>query len=44
MRYEVEVSGPPCVLALYNKTGGESGDEVLYGTSDGKVGLVQITA
>ncbi|XP_076005228.1 BBSome complex member BBS7 isoform X1 [Genypterus blacodes] len=39
LAYEIEVPGPPSVLELYNKDGG---DEVLYGTADGKVGLVQI--
>ncbi|CAN9514593.1 unnamed protein product [Ophioblennius macclurei] len=37
--YDVEVPGPPSVLERYNKDGG---DEVLYGTTDGKIGLVQI--
>lgn len=40
--YEVEVAGPPQVLALYNGSGGVSGEEVLYGTSDGKIGLIQL--
>ncbi|XP_076092912.1 BBSome complex member BBS7-like isoform X3 [Mytilus galloprovincialis] len=45
--YEVEVPGPPVVLQLYGKEadisdGGEEGNEILYGTSDGRVGLVQI--
>ncbi|KAK3099890.1 hypothetical protein FSP39_011300 [Pinctada imbricata] len=40
--YEVEVPGPPVVMQLYDKTGGDEGDEILYGTSDGRVGLVQI--
>ncbi|XP_065058986.1 Bardet-Biedl syndrome 7 protein homolog [Rhopilema esculentum] len=44
MLYEQEVSGPPVVLALNAKVGGEGRDEVLYGTSDGKVGLVQLTS
>ncbi|XP_029367907.1 BBSome complex member BBS7 isoform X1 [Echeneis naucrates] len=39
LAYEVEVPGPPSVLELYNKDGGE---EILYGTTDGKIGLVQI--
>lgn len=42
MLYEVEVAGPPQVLALYNGGGGVSGEEVLYGTSDGKIGLIQL--
>ncbi|OXB56579.1 hypothetical protein ASZ78_013753 [Callipepla squamata] len=41
--YEVEVPGPPTVLALNNGDGGDSGEEIVYGTSDGKLGLVQIT-
>ncbi|KAJ7357670.1 Bardet-Biedl syndrome 7 protein [Desmophyllum pertusum] len=40
--YEVEVAGPPQVLALHNGNGGLSGEEVLYGTSDGKIGLIQL--
>ncbi|KAK2563629.1 Bardet-Biedl syndrome 7 protein [Acropora cervicornis] len=40
--YEVEVAGPPLVLALHNDQGGPSGEEVLYGTSDGKIGLIQL--
>ena len=35
--------GPPSCLALFYNDGGEDGDEVLYGTADGKVGLVQLT-
>ncbi|NXS45280.1 BBS7 protein, partial [Balaeniceps rex] len=41
--YEVEVPGPPTVLALNNGKGGDSGEEIVYGTSDGKLGLIQIT-
>ncbi|XP_042193764.1 Bardet-Biedl syndrome 7 protein isoform X1 [Callorhinchus milii] len=41
--YEFEVSGEPTVLALHNGNGGNSGEEIIYGTSDGKLGLVQIT-
>lgn len=39
LSYEIEVPGPPSVLELYNKDGG---DEILYGTTDGKIGLIQI--
>ncbi|KAJ8262423.1 hypothetical protein GJAV_G00166310 [Gymnothorax javanicus] len=39
--YDVEVSGPPSVLELNGRDGG-CGGEVLYGTSDGKLGLVKI--
>ncbi|XP_051895219.1 Bardet-Biedl syndrome 7 protein isoform X2 [Pristis pectinata] len=41
--YEVEVPGVPKVLALNNGNGGASGEELIYGTSDGKIGVVQIT-
>ncbi|XP_052005898.1 Bardet-Biedl syndrome 7 protein isoform X2 [Xyrauchen texanus] len=41
--YDVEVPGPPTVLELHNRDGGKGGEEVLYGTADGKLGLVQIT-
>ncbi|XP_074129907.1 BBSome complex member BBS7 isoform X2 [Sminthopsis crassicaudata] len=44
MMYEVEVPGPPTVLALHNGNGGESGEDLLFGTSDGKFGIIQITA
>lgn len=39
LAYGIEVPGPPSVLELYNKDGG---DEILYGTTDGKIGLVQV--
>ncbi|KAG8454093.1 hypothetical protein GDO86_000653 [Hymenochirus boettgeri] len=42
LMYEVEVPGPPSVLSLNNGNGGESGEELLYGTSDGKIGLIHI--
>nr|XP_060635600.1 Bardet-Biedl syndrome 7 protein [Anolis sagrei ordinatus] len=41
--YEMEVPGPPSVLALKNGNGGDTGEEVLFGTSDGNIGLVEIT-
>lgn len=41
--YDVEVPGPPSVLELNNQDGGKEGEEVLYGTTDGKLGLVKIT-
>ncbi|XP_048473512.1 Bardet-Biedl syndrome 7 protein isoform X2 [Rhincodon typus] len=41
--YEVEVPGAPKVLALHNGNGGDTGEDLLYGTCDGKLGLVQIT-
>ncbi|XP_052795027.1 Bardet-Biedl syndrome 7 protein homolog isoform X2 [Mya arenaria] len=40
--YEVEVPGPPVTLSLYGNDAGEDGTELLFGTSDGRVGLVQI--
>ena len=36
-------AGPPSCLALFYNDGGENGDEVLYGTEDGKIGLLQLT-
>ncbi|XP_023562208.1 Bardet-Biedl syndrome 7 protein isoform X3 [Octodon degus] len=41
--YEAEIPGPPSVLALHNGNGGDSGEDVLFGTSDGKLGLIQVT-
>lgn len=41
--YNVELPGPPSCLSLFYNDGGETGDEVLYGTADGKIGLVQLT-
>ncbi|XP_072898957.1 Bardet-Biedl syndrome 7 protein isoform X3 [Hemitrygon akajei] len=41
--YKVEVPGIPKVLALHSGNGGDSGEELIYGTSDGKIGLVQVT-
>ncbi|XP_034037925.1 Bardet-Biedl syndrome 7 protein [Thalassophryne amazonica] len=38
LSYDIEVPGPPSVLELYTK----DGEELLYGTTDGKIGLVQI--
>ncbi|XP_059178625.1 Bardet-Biedl syndrome 7 protein homolog isoform X3 [Physella acuta] len=40
--YEAEVPGPPVVMELFGNTGGDEGNEILYGTSDGRVGLMQI--
>jgi Bardet-Biedl syndrome 7 protein len=41
--YEAEVAGPPKTLSLYNGDGGFTGREVIYGTSDGKIGLIELT-
>jgi Bardet-Biedl syndrome 7 protein len=41
--YECELVGPPRYLMLNNRDGGDQGDEVVYGTADGKVGLVRLT-
>ena len=43
LMYNVELPGPPSCLALFYNDGGENGDEVLYGTEDGKIGLLQLT-
>lgn len=40
--YEAEVAGPPTTLSLHNQNGGFNGREMLYGTSDGKVGLIEL--
>jgi Bardet-Biedl syndrome 7 protein len=42
LAYEAEVSGPPSTLSLFNEDGSNEGRNVLYGTSDGKVGLMEI--
>lgn len=39
--YEIEVPGPPAVLSVGKDVGSE-GKGIIYGTSDGKIGLVQI--
>ncbi|GFQ74385.1 bardet-Biedl syndrome 7 protein homolog [Trichonephila clavata] len=40
--YEIEIAGPPSTLALYQNDGGDTGEDLLYGTTDGKVGLVSV--
>lgn len=40
--YAIPISSPPTVLHLYDNDGGEEGDQILYGTADGGVGLLQI--
>lgn len=40
--YEAEVAGPPTTLSLFNNSGGITGREVIYGTSDGKIGLMEM--
>jgi Bardet-Biedl syndrome 7 protein len=40
--YEAEVAGPPTTLSLYNRYGGQTERELIYGTSDGKIGLIEI--
>jgi len=34
--------GPPTVLQLFYNDGGDEGEQVLYGTLDGKVGVMNI--
>ena len=42
--YEIEVPGPPTVVSLgRNFVGNENLDSIIYGTSDGKIGSVQIS-
>ncbi|XP_039866369.1 Bardet-Biedl syndrome 7 protein isoform X1 [Simochromis diagramma] len=38
LAYDIEVPGPPSVLELYK----DQGEEILFGTTDGKIGLVEI--
>ncbi|XP_047495998.1 Bardet-Biedl syndrome 7 protein homolog [Penaeus chinensis] len=40
--YSVELPSPPSSLQLFYNDGGENGDQLLYGTTDGKIGLVQL--
>ena len=41
--YSAQLPGPPTCLHPFYNDGGENGDEVLYGTADGKVGLIRLT-
>jgi hypothetical protein len=41
--FTAELPGPPSTLQLFYNDGGEHGDEVLYGTTDGKIGLIQLS-
>ncbi|XP_006629230.1 Bardet-Biedl syndrome 7 protein isoform X1 [Lepisosteus oculatus] len=43
LMYDIEVPGPASVLELNNRDGGSQGGEILYGTSDGKLGLLRLT-
>lgn len=40
--HNIEVDAIPTVLHLNGNDGGEAGDEILYGTADGRVGLVHV--
>ncbi|XP_076069179.1 BBSome complex member BBS7-like isoform X2 [Oratosquilla oratoria] len=40
--YSVELPSTPSSLQLFYNDGGEQGDQLLYGTNDGKIGLVQL--
>lgn len=40
--HNIEVDAVPTVLHLNGNEGGETGDEILYGTADGRVGLVRV--
>ena len=42
MRYTAELPGPPTTLQLFYNDGGEGGQQVLYGTADGKIGLMTL--
>ncbi|KAF2360801.1 Quinoprotein alcohol dehydrogenase-like superfamily [Trinorchestia longiramus] len=40
--YSVELPGTPSALHLFYGDAGETGDLVLYGTTDGRIGLIQL--
>ncbi|XP_075247418.1 BBSome complex member BBS7-like [Convolutriloba macropyga] len=42
LQYEVEVPGNPTYVILLNRIGGYSGEEVVYGTSDGQLGVITL--
>lgn len=39
---EIEVPGPASALALHQNDGGASGAEIVYGTNDGRLGLISV--
>lgn len=43
LQHSLPLPGVPTVLHLLNNDGSSSGDQLLYGTDDGIVGLVQVT-
>nr|XP_002127808.1 Bardet-Biedl syndrome 7 protein homolog [Ciona intestinalis] len=43
LKYEAEVSGSPQTAVAYKGNGGEEGRDLVYGTSDGKLGHVLLT-
>jgi len=40
--YTAELPGPPTTMQLFYNDGGESGEQVLYGTEDGKIGMMTL--
>jgi Bardet-Biedl syndrome 7 protein len=42
VQYLINLEGIPTTLGLMFGDGGDKGNDVLYGTSDGKIGLVSI--
>nr|CAD7438611.1 unnamed protein product [Timema bartmani] len=40
--HTIEIDSSPTVLHLYRNDGGDTGDQVLYGTVDGRVGVLQV--
>ncbi|GLH03728.1 Bardet-Biedl syndrome 7 protein homolog [Gryllus bimaculatus] len=40
--HTVEIDAVPTVLHLNGNDGGENGNEILYGTADGRIGVVQV--
>ena len=43
LKCEVEVSGTPQCIAPYKGNGNASSTELIYGTTDGKIGHVMLT-
>ncbi|GAB6029517.1 Bardet-Biedl syndrome 7 protein, variant 2 [Chamberlinius hualienensis] len=43
LSYETAIPGSGTVVSLLNGNGGDNGDEVLYGTSNGNIGLIDVS-
>ena len=40
--YEIETAGVPLCMTLYQNNGGDDGNDIVYGTVDGKIALVRV--